>query len=560
MNYKRLVKLGLALVVPVMLAGCSTTNEGKDAGDSGKDKGKADLAQEQVFKTVVGSEMPTADPTLSTDVISSVALNSVYEGLYRFDGEGKAQPAGAAEMAEVSDDGLVYTFKLREDAKWSDGEPVVAKDYVYAWQRAANPDSGSEYAFFMENLKNGGDVINGDKPVEELGVKALSDYELEVTLEKPTPYFDYLVAFSTFYPQRQDIVEKYGKDYASTSDKAVYNGPFTLADFDGPGTDTEWAYEKNDTYWDKDAVKLDKVEVQVIKEASTALNLYQDGQAEDVVLTGELAQQMASDPDFVTDKKASMMYLEMNQSEDDGLFKNENVRKALSYTIDREALVEQILGDGSIAPTGLVPSGMVQNIDGKEHDFAKESGDFAKFDLDKAKEHWEKAKKELGKDKLSFDILTSDTDSAKKVSEYLQGTFMENLDGLDVTVSPVTFTIRIERGLKQDFDMLNSGWNADYNDPSSFIDLFASNISYNQGKYSNPEYDKLVKSAAVDNANDPAARWQDLLDAEKILMDEMGLIPLYQKAEAHLRTAKVKDVVVNPAGAPYDYKWAYKVD
>lgn len=534
---------------------CGNKETGKETGESGES-----AATEQVFKTIVNQEMPTADLSLSNDTISATALNSVYEGLYRFNKEGKAEAAGASELAEVSEDGLVYKFKLREEAKWSDGEPVTAKDYVYSWQRAANPATGSEYSFLLGTVKNGEAVTAGDKKIDELGIKALGDYELEVTLERPTPYFDYLLAFATFAPQRQDIVEKHGKDYATTSDKAVYNGPFVLSGFDGPGIDTEWAYEKNPEYWDNETVQLDRVEVNVAKESSTALNLYNDGQTEDILLTGELAQQMASDPDFVTDKKAATMYLEMNQKDPDSPFRNENFRKAISHSIDREALVEQILADGSVVPTGLVPAGMKLNIDGKELEFAKDSGNHLAYDQEKAKEYWVKAQKELGKKTIEFDLLTADPDSAKKVSEYLQGAIQETLDGVKISVTPVTFAIRIERGMKTDFEMLNSGWNADYADPSSFIDLFDSSISYNQGKYANPDYDKLVKSASVDHASDPAARWADMLAAEKLILDEAGVIPLYQKAEAHLRSPKVKDVVVNSAGAQYDYKWAYKID
>lgn len=555
MKKQKWLKSSLVLVAPLLLMACGGNETTKGTDTSSK---KEEV--EQVFKTVVPQEMPTMDVSLNSDVISSTATNSVYEGLYRFNGEGKAEPAGASEAAEVSEDGLVYTFKLRENAKWSDGEPLTAKDYVYSWQRGVNPETGSEYGFLFNAVKNGEAALAGNKKIDELGVKALSDYELEVTLEQPTPYFDYLVAFSTFFPQRQDIVEKYGKDYASTSEHAVYNGPYVLSDFDGPGTDIDWNYKKNPEYWDKETVKLDRIEVVVAKESSTALNLYKDGQTEDIILTGELAQQMATDPDFVSDKKASTMYLEMNQKDKESPFNNENFRKAISYSIDRESLVTQILGDGSIVPTGLVPAGIKINIDGKEQEFAKDSGNHLAFDQDKAKEYWEKAQKELGKKELEINLLTSDTDSAKKVSEYLQGAIKESLPGVKVSVSPVTFAIRIDRGLKTDFEMLNSGWNADYADPSTFIDLFETGVSYNLGKYSNAEYDKLVKQASVEHANEPAARWKDLLAAEKLILDQAAVIPLYQKAEAHLRSPKVKDVVVNAAGAPYDYKWAYKVE
>lgn len=277
----------------LVLAACGSGGK-TDSTDSSNDSKKA--SGEQLFRLVVQQEMPSADLSVATNTISFSALNNVYEGLYRLDDKSRPQPAGATEMAQKSDDGLTYTFKLREDAKWSNGDPVVAADYVYGWQRTADPKTAAEYAYMFELVKNGADVSAGKKGLDELGIKATGDYELEVTLEQQTPYFDYLLAFPSFFPQNQKIVEKNGKDYATTSEAAVYNGPFTLTDFDGPGTDTDWSYTKNDQYWDKEAVQLDKIEVKVVKEAPTSLNLFQDGQADDVILSGELAQQMADDP------------------------------------------------------------------------------------------------------------------------------------------------------------------------------------------------------------------------------------------------------------------------
>jgi oligopeptide transport system substrate-binding protein len=286
----------------------------------------------------------------------------------------------------------------------------------------------------FNSVKNAEKISKGEMKKEELGIKAINDYELEITLEKATPYFDYLLAFPTFLPQRQDIVEKYGKDYTTTSDKAVYNGPFTLTDFDGPGTDTSWSYTKNDKYWDKDTVKLDKVAIDVVKEAPTSLNLFQDGQADEVPLSGELAQQMKNDPDYIILKGASTFYFEPNQREENSPYRNANLRKALSYAIDRKALVEQILANGSAVPTGLVPEGLAADPKNDE-DFAKESGNEVVYDVAKAKEAWKKAKQELGITTLTADLLIDDTDNAKKMAEYLQGSLSDTLDGLKVTVT-----------------------------------------------------------------------------------------------------------------------------
>ena len=542
---------GVVAVCGIVLAGCSTGGT-SSTGESSSGSGTA--AAEQIFNVVVQQEMPSADLSLATDTISFSALNNVYEGLYRLDADSKPEPAGAAELAEVSEDGLTYKLKLREDAKWSNGEPVTAADYVFGWQRTVSAETGSEYAYLFAPVTNAEAITAGEKDASELGIKAVSDYELEITLTTPTPYFQYLLAFPSFFPQSQAVVEDNGDQYASTSDNAVYNGPFVLAGFDGPGTDTEWSYEKNDQYWDKETVKLDTINVSVVKESSTSLNLFQDGQADDVILTGELAQQMANDEAFVSEPLARTSYIELNQREEDSPFRNEDLRKAISYAIDRDALVTSILGDGSLASTGLIPKGMTFNPTDNT-DFVDEAESVIEYDQEKAKEHWEKAKEALGIDSLSFEILASDTDSTKKAIEYIQSAIQDTLDGVKVSLSPVPFSVRLDRSNSGDFDVVMGGWGADYADASSFTDLFVTDNSYNRGRWTSEEYDAAVKSSATTNAGNPDARWQDLLDAEKIIMDQQGVIPVYQNVEAHLRAPKVKGVVSHGAGAQYDYKW-----
>lgn len=555
MKLKKSFAFGFITLFSLTLAACG--NGGAKTDDSGSSKtADGNPSGEQIFKKVELQEISTADLSKSSDVISGTALNNVYEGLYRLDLENKPQPAGAAEFAEVSKDGLTYRIKLNEKSKWNDGKPVKAADYVYGWQRTVDPETASEYGYLYALVKNGQDIIDGKKDKSELGIKSLGDYELEITLNEVTPYFEYLLAFPSLFPQRQDIVEKYGKDYASTSENAVYNGPFVLDGFSGPGTDIEWSYKKNKEYWDSDAVKLDEVKVSVVKEAPTALNLFQDGQVDDVTLTGELAQQMKSEPTYVTEKLAATRYLEMNQRDEKSPFRNENLRKAISYSIDRKALVESILGDGSVETKSLVPADMSKDPSGKK-DFSESIKEPVINDKKKAKEYWEKAKKELKIDKFEMDILASDNDSTKKVIEYMQGAIQDNLEDVKVTVSPVPLSVRIDRSNKGDFSTVFQGWIADYADPSSFLDLFVTGNPYNRGKFSDVEYDKLLKSAGSTNANDPEKRWNDMIDAANIMNDKLGVVPLYQEAEAHLTAEKVKDVGFHSAGSKYDFKWTY---
>ncbi|WP_265458221.1 peptide ABC transporter substrate-binding protein [Enterococcus sp. HY326] len=543
------------LLCGLVLTACggdSNSTDGSSTSGSSSASGNA----EQVFNLAVVQEMPSADLSLATDTISFAALNNVYEGLYRLDADQAPSPAGAAEMAEISDDGLVYTLQLREDATWSNGDPLTADDYVYGWQRTVDPATASQYAYLYSSVANATAITEDGADVSTLGIKALSDYELEITLEVATPYFDYLLAFPSFFPQHEATVEEYGTEYAQTSDKAVYNGPFVLADFDGPGTDTEWTYQKNDNYWDADNVALDTINVSVIKESSTALNLFNDGQLNDVTLTGELAQQNAGEDAYVVDKSSRTTYIEMNQREADSPWHNQNLRMALSYAIDREMMVQQVLGNGSVASTSLIPSEMSYNPDTGE-DFVADSKADLEYDLEQAQSYWEAAKSELGIDSLSFELLADDTDSTKAVAQYLQGAWQDAFDGMSVSIATVPFSVRIDRANTGDFEVVLGGWGADYSDPSSFTDLFVTDNTYNRGHWSNSEYDTLVTEAATTNANDPEARWQNLVDAEAIISGEMGVIPVFQKAEGHLRSTNVKNVVVHGAGASYDYKWAY---
>lgn len=542
--------LGVMAFSAVLLSAC-TTGDTADSGDNG---GSSGGNGEQVFNLSVVQEMPSADLSLATDTISFTALNNVYEGIYRLDENSDPQPAGAAEMAEVSEDGLTYNIKLREDAKWSNGEPVTADDYVYGWQRTVNPETAAEYAYLFGYVENGNEIIDGDKEPSELGIEAVNDYELEIKLDTPTPFFDNLLAFPSFFPQPQEVVEDKGEDFAKTGEDSVYNGPFTLTDFEGAGSDTEWSYTANDEYWDQDNVDLDQINVSVVKESSTGLNLFNDGQTDDIVLTGELAQQNANDPEYRSVKEARTAYIELNQREEDSPFHNKDLRLALSYAIDRDSLVAQVLGDGSEPSTNLLPEETGKDPDTGE-DFTEISDSTLEYDPDKAQEHWEKAKEDLDIDSLDFDLLVEDTDASKKAAEYVQGAWKE-LDGMEVTTTNVPFSVRIDRSEEGDFDAVFGGWAADYADPSSFTDLFQTGNSYNRGQWSNDEYDKLVKEAATTHANEPEERFQDLLDAEQILNDEMGVIPVYQKAEGHLISENVKGIVTHSAGAKYDYKWA----
>lgn len=542
-NYLSGVLLGCTVFT---LAACSTNSSGNPNADASNDA--------KTFNVVVQQEMPSADLSIATDTISFTALNNIYEGIYRLNDKDQPEPAGASEKAQVSEDGLTYHITLRDNAKWSNGDPVVAADYVYGWQRTVNPKTQSEYAYLFEPVKNAAAIMKEEADPETLGIKAVNDHELEITLEKPVPYFDYLLAFPSFFPQNQATVEKFGDNFAATSENAVYNGPFTLEDFDGPGTDTEWVYQKNPQYWDQENVALEKINVAVVKEPATSLNLFNDGQADDVILSGELAQQNKKQPGYFQATEARTSYLEFNQQDANSPYKNVNLRKAFSYAIDRDALVNQVLNNGSVASTGLIPKDTSKNPEtGK--DFAEEAGNLVPYDKEKAKKYWEQAKKELGIDSLTIRLNSSDDDITKKVAQYIQNSIQQTLPGIKITPEPVPFSVRLDRENSGNFDVTLGGWGADYLDPSSFTDLFVTGNSYNRGKWSNSTYDQHVNDSQTTHAADPKARWDDLMAAQNTLIEDMAVVPVYQKVEAHLIQPKFKNVVHHAAGASWDYKW-----
>lgn len=539
--------VSLVLLGSLFLAACQNGNEENETDSS------AASSAEQVINVQFSAEMGSADISLATDSYSFITLNNAYEGLYRLDENNVPVIAGASEDAEVSEDGLSYTISLREEAKWSNGDPVTAADYVFSWQRTVDPATASNYAYMLAPVKNAAAISDGTLDKSELGIEAVNDYQLKITLEKPTPYFLSLLAFPTFFPQNERVVEEFGDQYALTSENAAYNGPFLLTNYAGPGTDIQWTLAKNPDYWDADSVKLETINFDVVKDSSTAYNLYESGQADDITLSGELAMQNVNHPDYIVQPSATTQYLEMNQAPEDSPFRNANLRQAISYSMNRQQIVDNILGNGSLPAVGFVPSDLAFNPETKA-DFVEDAATTLAFDEEKAQEYWEKARAELGIDTLSFELLTSDTDQSKKMAEYIQGTLQQTLDGLTVEVTNVPFSVRLDRSNSGDFEMVMNNWIGDYADPINFLELFKKDSSYNRGKWLNDDYNQLIEQASNENANDPEARWENMVAAEKILNDDLGVIPLFQSAEAHLRSSKIKGLIVHSVGAAYDYK------
>lgn len=523
-------------------------------GCSSKNTNPASNSKKSTEITIsVDQELNTLDSALATDTYSITALNNVMEGLYRLNIENKIVPAGASELPTVSEDQLTYTIQLRKGAQWSNQTPVTAQDYVFAWQKAVDSKTAAEYSYLFSGIKNADDILTGKKEPKELGIQAIADDQLVITLEKPIPYFESLLAFTPFFPQPQKYVESHPK-YGQSSNELLFNGPFALTGMNNLTVDTEWSYIKNENYWDKHKVKLEKIENIVIKEPATGAKMFESGELDFTPLTGELAKQYRNSDAFLSLDKAGTTYLSYNQTLD--IFKNKKARQAMLLVLDRKKLVENVLADGSIEPKGLVPSGMSFNPENNQ-DFTADTKELVKTDVNEAKRLWDEVKKETGQTKFDFNLVTYDLDSIRKVAENIQYTIEKNLDGAKVNVNVVPVSVALEKGQSTDFDLFLFGWGADYADPTTFLDLFKTDSPSNYGKFNNLTFDQLMEKAATIDVAAPEKRWRDMVDAENLLMEEAGVNPIFQKAEARLKNPQLKGIVAHSVGAQFDFKEAY---
>lgn len=542
----------LTLALALVLSACGT-------GDKKESASKGSSSADQVLNMIEPTEIPTGDPTLATDSASFIVIGQTMEGLYTLNDKDLPVPAIADGKPEVSKDGTVYTFKLRKDAKWANGEPVTANDFVFSWRRAVDPNTGAQYAYmFADVVKNASAIMEGKAKPEDLGVKAIDDNTLEVTLEQPVPYLDSLLAFGTFVPLNEKFVKEKGDKFGTNSDNMLANGPFKLAKWDGTGL--TWKYEKNDKYYDKDAVKLKEINVQVSKTPNTAVNLYNTGKVDRTgALSAEYAKQYANSKDAVKMVESSSWYLKFNQLRNgkETPLANVNIRKGLAMAFDKKAYTETVLSNGSFPSNGLVPKGVAKDPSG-EKDFRDESGDLSTYDPKQAKEYWEKGLKELGVKSLELELLSDDTENAKKTSEFFQDQLQKNLPGLKVKLTNVPFKIRLQKQDQQDYDIQMAGWGADYLDAMTYLDLFVTNGGNNKAGYSNKKYDQLINDAKVKYANDPEKRWEVLLEAEKILIQEDAAIaPIYQRGHLTLTQPYVKNFEEHLFGPDYTMKNTY---
>lgn len=534
---KKILALLLSLAMAVtMFAGCgSTKNSGAKA-----------------ITATIGSEPKTLDPTLNNALDGGTYINCAFEGLTTYDKDSKIV-AGTAEKWDVSTDGTVYTFHLRKDAKWSDGKDVTAKDFVYSWRRAVDPKTAADYAYYLYFVKNGEAINAGEAAVDTLGVKAIDDKTLEVTLESAIPFFTEIAAFPTLVPLREDIVSANSEKWSLDTKTYIGNGPYVLTSWEH---DSKLTFEKSDNYWSKDTIVAPKIEWFLMNDENAILGAFKNGQVSFAkgIPTDEYAAETAAGTLQILPMLGTY-YLDLLNTK--APFDNVKVRKAVALAIDRNYIVEKVTKGGQLPASAYVPYGIADvNV---TPDFRTTGGEYYSIKAEDLDKNIAEAKKLLaeagfpdgkGFPKVTYGINTGGNHQV--IAEAIQQMLKTNL-GIEVEIQAQEWNVFQQSRKDGVFNMDRNGWIGDYMDASTFLDMFTSTNGQNNSKYNNPAYDAAIKAARTET--DSAKRMQYFHDAEKLLMDDMGIVPIYFYTEPTEISKDLQNYVVTPLGFVY-FQWA----
>lgn len=541
---KKLVSLGFTVGLFLLLGGCYSASSSSSSTSS--------EAKKQEIAISLPTQLSTLDTTQTTDKNTFTIAQQIFEGLYRFDDDSNPVP-GLAKSVAISDDGKTYTFQLRDNLKWSNGTVLTAADFVFAWKRLVDPATQGPNAYLLDSVVNSYDVRTAAKPVSELGISAPDDQTFVVKLAQAQPSFLSVVSIAWLAPQNEAYVTEEGDDYGKISENLIYSGPFALEDWNQTGDN--WTLVKNKNYYDAKEVKLATVHGSTVKEENTGINLYQSGELDLTRISGQYVQQYSSEKGFVSHNDVANYFLDFNKKAGTALA-NVHLRKAIALAIDKTSLANDVLNDGSKALNGLIPANLYANPDTKE-DFRNYSGSYNTYDLTEAKKEWQQAQADLG-DSVKVDLLVSDDDNGKKISEYIQSQLQDNLSGLTITITPQPKNNVNQSRRDKNYELSLSGWIAGSSDLDSYFNLYKTGSAYNYGAYDDDEYTTLVEKARTTDANDPDKQFADYKQAEAILLEEdAAQVPLYQSASNYLINPKIKGIAYHLYGDYFNLRGAY---
>lgn len=507
----------------LMLAACSSSGSSSEYKKS--------------LSWMTDSEIQTLDQSKIVDTTGGEQANNVFEGLYRQGNNGQVLP-GVAYKSQTSKDGLTWTFYLRKNAKWSNGEPVTAQNFVYSMRRTLDPKTASQQQNHFQAIKNAPAVVLGKKSPNSLGVEAKDKHTLVVHLTHPVSFFKKL----TWNPENEKVVEKYGKKYGTASKYMVYNGPFVHKGWNG--SNLTWKLEKNKDYWGNKDVKLNTVRYSVQKTPATAYTLYQSGKLDGTYLDTQASKQLKNQSGYRVFKLDGVEYLTFNVTKNKYLA-NTNVRRAISMALNRDELAKTV-GQANTKATTF--TGTQETVDDKNFnayaDQHMKNLKYSSYDPKEAKKYFDKALTELKTDKVELTLAGDDDDVAKKVMEFVQSQLEENLGKkMRVSVRALPKTTRVSNMLNGNYDMDYTGLTTDYTDPNAMLSVMATGENYNFGKWSNKKYDRALN--ASNEEVDESKRMKELFQAQQVLTDEQPNASLYYNNQAWMVKTNVHNLGFN---------------
>lgn len=543
--------LVVAMLAVVMVA-CTATDTGDtkpdkkdDAGEKEEGAKKDDKETEKVLYLNNGDEPTSFDPSVGFNTVSWTALNNLMEGLTRLSEDHLAEEA-TAEKIDVSEDGLTYTFTIREDAKWSNGDSVVAADFVHGWLHMLDPETASPAAFLAYFIDGAEAYNNGEGSAEDVAVKAVDESTFEVILNTPTESFLNIITNPSFFPVNEKVATEDPK-WHTNAETFVGNGPFKLVDWKH---DVSLSFEKNENYWDADVVNLDRIEWAMVIDATTEYQMYESGELDVAGVPAELSEQLADSDELRIDDQAGVYFYRFNTSMEP--FTNTKIRKAFGLAVNQEEIVEFVTKNDEKPAHGFVSYGFI-GPDGKE--FRESAGKFVEFNADEAKSLLEEGMKEEGYTELPPVTLTySTSESHQNIAVALQANFKDVLD-VDVELQNVEGSVFLADQKEHKYQMSRSSFIYDYADPLNALESFISDSPMNRTTWSNADYDELISKTKSEV--DEEVRWDLMQQADKLLMEEMPVFPIYFYNQISLEKPGVTGIVRHPVGYT-DYKQADK--
>ena len=571
---KAFLAVAMAATLTVGLTGCggnadtsapaTADNAGTQAAsadNSGAAPAETGAASASDLNIMLETPVQSLDPQQATDGTSFEVIANFTDGLMQMDKDGQAVNA-LAESYDLSEDGLTYTFHIREDANWSNGTPVTAADFVFAWQRAVDPNVASEYSYMLSDIgqiKNAAEIIAGEADKSELGVTAVDEKTLQVELNVPVSYFLSLMYFPTYYPVNEEFFTSCGDPFATSPETVRSNGAFVLDSYEPAAP--AFHLTKNNDYYDAANIQLAGLNYQVIQDSQQALMSYQTGALDTTLVNGEQVDQVKEDPEFMAIGAGYLWYVAPNVDTVEEL-KNLNIRLALTHAINRDSITTDVLKDGSAPTYTAVPMDFAAGPDGSDYSADQTKyADVCSYDADKALEYWNAGLAELGVSEITLDMVVDADDAPQKVAQVLKEQWETTLPGFTVNLVVEPKKQRVEDLQNGNFELGLTRWGPDYADPMTYLGMWITNNPNNYGLWSNAEYDAIIAECTTgDLCTDAQGRWERLYDAEKIVMDEAVIFPLYTQCNAVMMSSKVTGVDFHPVALNRVYKSAVKAE